>query len=484
MKKNIILIGTAIIIVAVGAVVYRSVTNGNTKSGNSNVGQYTRMMKVIRGDLNVTVSANGVVQPINKVEIKSKASGQIVQLNFEEGQEIEKGTLLLLLDQKVVQNDYDQSKADLAVGEANLSQAENNNNRTKELFAKSLVSEQERDQANVDYVRAKAQLVKAKAALSSAEERLLETKIVAPITGTILTRNVELGQIIASGVSNVSGGTLLATIADMRQVYVETYVDEVDIGRVEVGQQAQVIADAYPEDRFRGEVVRIASLGKTQQNVTTFTVIVLVTNIGGKLKAGMSASIDIEVVNKRNVLLIPNDALVDPASEQGRKIAEEMKQNGSESDSASLRGQPVASDTSAGNGEGFALDPSRMDWSQMRERLQKMSPEEREKMRQEFRRRFASMGGGPESFRRRGQSSAPQVRWRYTYVKDSSGYVPHRVKVGATNYDFTEVLEGLNEGDEVQAIIVSRALVANERRNEMMRSMQSVGGAGSRRIMR
>ncbi|HAV22221.1 MAG TPA: hypothetical protein DCX46_01760, partial [Bacteroidetes bacterium] len=218
--------------------------NGSDAEAETTIGQVTRIEQIARGDLNLVVSANGVVQPINKVEIKSKASGQIVELKFIEGQYVNKGELLLALDPRTTKNDLEQARADLAVAEANLKQAKNNNTRAKELYEKNLVSVQEKDQANLEYVRAQSQVVKARAATASAEERLADTRIIAPISGVILTKNIELGMIISSGVSNVGGGTLLGTIADMNEVYVETNVDEVDIGKVREGQEATVIADA------------------------------------------------------------------------------------------------------------------------------------------------------------------------------------------------------------------------------------------------
>ena len=322
MKKMFILAG---IIVLAGAVLGYYFLGSSEPSEAIPTGQVTRVVKVERGDLNLTVSANGVVQPINKVEIKSKASGQIEELNFVEGQYVSKGTLLIALDQKTTRNDYEQAKADLALAEANAVQAGNNFNRAAELFEKGLISVLERDQSNVDNIRTKTQLIKAQAALATADERLRDTRIVSPISGVILTKNVEIGQIIASGVSNVGGGTLLASIADMDEVHVETNVDEVDIGKVRVGQSAKVVADAYPEDAFNGEVVRISPLGKTQQNVTTFNVIILVKNTNNKLKAGMSTSVDVEIFRRQNVILVPNEAMKDPKSEQGKALLASFK---------------------------------------------------------------------------------------------------------------------------------------------------------------
>lgn len=508
--RKFLFLGGAVIIVAV--VGYLLLESGEEAS-TTPTGQVTRIVKVTRGDLNLSVSADGVVQPINKVEIKSKASGQIEQLNFVEGQSVQKGELLIVLDQTTAKNDYEQAKADLAVQEANAIQSENNHRRSTELFEKQLISEQEKDQINVDYVRAKSQLVKAKAVLSSAEERLRETRIIAPVTGIILTKNVELGQIISSGVSNVGGGTLLATIADMELVNVETNVDEVDIGKIKVGQSASVKADAHPDDTFRGEVIRISPLGRSQQNVTTFNVIVEVQNIGAKLKAGMSASVDLEILNKRGVLLVPNDALKDPRGEQGREMLARLqalqtpegekkpdsgKTNGdAKNDLASLSMDQLRQRMQ--NATDAERDRLR---NEMRERFQKMSPEERQRMFANFAQQggggfgggqvvirgeggggggMMMFGGGSSGPRQRRQaqvSGGDEVRNRVTMVKVGEEFVPKMVKAGPSNFDFTEVIEGLKEGDEIQITSISRAKVASQQMTDRIRSSQGVGGIG------
>lgn len=473
--KRLMLIAVAVVVFAGTAYV---IWGGSADAEMSPVGQFTRIETVIRGDLNLVVSANGVVQPINKVEVKSKASGQIEEMNIIEGQIVEKGFLMLKLDQRTTRNDHEQAKADLAVAEANLKQAENNFARSRELFEKGLLSEQERDASNLEFVRAQAQLVKSKAALASAEERMADTRIGAPISGTILTKNVELGQIIASGVSNVGGGTTIASIADMQEVYVETSVDEVDIGKVAVGQRATVIADAYPDDRFTGQVERIAPLGKTQQNVTTFVVVVLVRNLGSKLKAGMSASVDIEIFNQRGVLLISNEALKDPRSEQGRQI---MESAGLTIPVDTTKKAESAPSGDAGRG-GFRERMQSMSDEQrqaFRERMANMSPEERQQMFQRFSQGAGGEGGGMRFRRPAAANPENEVKWRLVSSKMDGSFKPKLIKVGPSNFDQSVVLEGLQEGDEIEIVTISRAKIAQEQFNERMRSMNSFGGGSN-----
>jgi HlyD family secretion protein len=473
----------------VGLVALIFFMQGDGKDESLAAGQVTRVAAVDVGDLELTVSADGVVQPINKVEIKSKASGLIEELNFEEGEAVEEGDLLISLDQTTTRNDYEQAKAELEVAQASVQQQENNLHRSLELFEKKLLSEQDRDQAHVDHVRAQSTLVKAKAALSSADERLRDTRIRAPITGIILTKDVEMGQIIASGVSNVGGGTLLATVADMAEVYVEASVDEVDIGSVTVGQRVEVVADAYPEETFLGMVVRIAPLGLTQQNVTVFTVVIQVPNRGKKLKAGMSASVEIEVFRRRQVLRVPNEALKDPRSEQGRVLAALLSPQGDSMDST--RGNETKGPRVSGAGMGG---------EEMRERFASASPEEREKMRAEFRERMQNLspeerqrlvemrgrreGGGrlEEGSRRTAQVQAEKrIKRRIVLVREGEDYVPRFVTVGVSNFDYTEVIAGLEESDQVLITTVSRAILSIQEFNERLRSRTGMGGMGGRR---
>lgn len=487
MKRKWFFGSLAVVILLSGG--YYLMSNGDKEVAAETKGQVIRMARVERGNLELMVSANGVVQPINRVEIKSKASGQIEQLHFEEGQTMQKGDLLIALDQTTARNDFEQAKADLAVAESNLKQQQNNYSRSIELFEKQLISEQERDQASVEKVRAEAQLVKARATLSSAEERLRDTRVMSPITGVILSRTVSLGQIISSGTSNVSGGTTLATIADMAEVYIETNVDEVDIGKVEVGQMARVVADAYPDDAFNGEVIRIAPLGKTLQNVTTFNVIVLVRNLGGRLKAGMSTSVDIEIFRRRDVLLVPTESLKDPRSEQGRMLLASLPQSetaaGSDSAKQSAKAAELPSDPAEMQKRFMSMSPEEQQFyrEQIRERVQKMSPEERQKYFAQMRAQGGGMFRRDGSGGRRGASgSQPDaVKERVVEVRSGDGFVVRMVKVGASNYDVAEVLEGLNEGDEIRITTISRAKLASEQFTERMRNMQGVGGINTRR---
>ena len=300
--KGILITGISLISVIAGITVFFLSGNGSD-SGRNRI----KFKEVIveRGTFQIIVMANGVVKSIDRIEIKSKASGEIVELPVEEGDFISQGDLIARLDQKDERAEVAQAQADFDIAMAELKQAQSTFERRNQLFQDNLISEEEQGQITLDLAVAKGKVIQASTTLERAQERLSEAVVRAPIDGTILQKYVEEGQIIASGVSNVSGGTPIVDIADMSSVYIETGIDEIDIGKVQIGQFATVIAEAYPELAFNGEIVRIAPEAKIEQNVTLFDVVVEVKNNDGKLKSGMNTRVEIEIVKKENVLLAP-----------------------------------------------------------------------------------------------------------------------------------------------------------------------------------
>jgi HlyD family secretion protein len=304
-KKHIIL-GT-ILIVLLSVVIFASTQKNIANERDS--AQKFKEYAVEKGTFRILVTANGGVIPIDRVEIKSKASGLVEDLPVEQGDYIKRGDLIARLDQKDERAAVSQAQADFDIATAELKKSQREYERRNELFTQNLVSEEEREQIELSLAIAKGKLVQATTALDRAKERFSESVVRAPIDGVILQKYVEMGQIIASGISNVSGGTPIVDIADMSSVHIQAGVDEIDIGKINVGQPATVIADAYPEIKFNGTIVRIAPEAKIEQNVTLFDVIIEVQNPEGKLKSGMNTSIEITIVERENVLLVPNIAL-------------------------------------------------------------------------------------------------------------------------------------------------------------------------------
>jgi len=318
--KSALFVLLAVAAVIVIAVIYFM---GESSADSGRNGIKYKEFAIERGLFEIKVSASGVVKPIDRVEIKSKASGLIEQLPVEEGDFVEKGALVARLDQTDVRAELDEAQANLEIADAELTQAQNTYNRRKQLFDKGMISEEDLDNVTLQVAQARGKMVSAKTSLSQAEERFAETIVRAPISGVILQKYVEEGQIIASGISNVSGGTAIADIANMQSVYIEAGIDEIDVGRVKVDQEALVIADAYPEQKFTGHIIRIAPEARVDQNVTLFDVVIEVENIAGLLKSGMNATVEITIAREENVFLAPVMAL---RADEGSNIDKDRRE--------------------------------------------------------------------------------------------------------------------------------------------------------------
>lgn len=325
-NKKWLLISVALVVVISIVVLASSGENSGKSNGDP---EMFKEFPVNKGTFKILVTANGSIIPIDRVEIKSKASGLVEELPIEQGDHIKEGDLIARLDQKDERAAVSQAQADYDIAVAELKKSQREHQRKDKLYTQQLISEEERDQIELNLAIARGKLVQATTALERARERLSESIVRAPIDGVILQKYVEKGQIIASGISNVSGGTPIVDIADMSSVYIQAGVDEIDIGKIQIGQMATVIADAYPQMRFNGKIVRIAPEAKIQDNVTLFDVIILVENKNRKLKSGMNTSIEITIVKKDDVLLVSNISLLPAESGQkNKKIQSVMLKNG------------------------------------------------------------------------------------------------------------------------------------------------------------
>lgn len=441
MHKKIII---SVLVVIVGAATYYFWPKKTEPQAAGLPGQQQRTYTVARGDLSATVSATGKTQPIDQVEVKSKASGQIIVMPVEEGDVVEKGALIARIDETDARNAYEQALADLDVAKATVAQTAGNVKRQEEMFKRGLLSEAEMDQVRLEEVRAKAQLVKAETEVATMEIRLKDSVVRSPISGIVLQKNVAAGQIISSGINSVSGGTLIATVARMDSMYVYAEVDEVDIGQVRIGQAAKVVPDAFPEEVFRGAVLRVAPLAKVEQNVTTFNVTVIVANANRKLKAGMNATVDLTVADRQEVLLVAKEAVKDFAEIR----AQMMTLNAADS-SMGQRRQEGANDSS----------------------------------RAQWRTRMAESGGMPrdEGARRSGfgegsQSGNGGAPRKFVLVKNENGYRPRPVEIGVGNLDYAEVVSGLQEGETVLLFSSSRAAADRQAFMNRMRNVSGFGG--------
>jgi HlyD family secretion protein len=285
-----------------------------------------------KGDLKITVAATGVVTPYVEVEVKSKAAGEIINFPFEEGHVLEKGKVVVKLDPETEQSRVNQANADLLVADARLEKAkitlkdeELRVKRQKSLFEDEVISRQALDNALIAAERARsdvkiagAELIRAKEALKEAKDRLNDTEITAPLKGTILKKYVEEGQVISSTVSSVSEGTLLFTMADLNRIYIEAMVDETDIGKIKSGQEVDITADSYSGKLFKGNVLRIAPQGRVESTITVFDVTIEVEDSNKTmLKPMMTANAEMLIDHRKDVLLVPSEAVRSREKETG-----------------------------------------------------------------------------------------------------------------------------------------------------------------------
>jgi HlyD family secretion protein len=257
----------------------------------------------------VKVSATGLVQPFVEVEVKSKASGVVTELPLEAGDPVSKGEVIARLDPVEILNQLEREEAALAVARQNVRVQEEEVHRAEELGKSGLVSERDLEAARLELERARSDEVARRISVADVKKRLDDTVLRSPIDGIVLEKRVEVGQVISSGVSNVSGGTTLAVVADLRKVFVTADVDETDIGRVKEGLAVEVVPDAYPSKTFHGVVERINPKSKVVQNVTTFEVMTVVENMEDLLKAGMNANVDIVIAGRDDALVVPRKAV-------------------------------------------------------------------------------------------------------------------------------------------------------------------------------
>ena len=349
MKKALIFVGVALFLTWF----YLFPSNGSEEPQKP----VFKTSEILHGDLLIKISATGIVEPNFKVEVKSKASGEVLSFPFEEGDHVKKGALLLQLDKSdekrnvakartelasssaklkkaetallLQKTKYDtdikSSQSEIETALANLKESKDKLKRQSELFGKKFVSQESLDTAKTLFKVNQEKLVQAQTqhqaakdsihditmkeneielvlsevkrsdiAVDEAEERLDETEIFAPINGVIIEKLVEEGQIIASGISNVSGGTAIATIADMAQLFIIADIDETDIGSVKIGHAVQITADAFPNEVFKGKITRIAPQGVIDNSITIFKAKIEIKGTGKiLLKPMMSANIDI-----------------------------------------------------------------------------------------------------------------------------------------------------------------------------------------------
>jgi HlyD family secretion protein len=309
--KKVLIGGLIIILVAIGAWYLI-----NKESG----GLQYKTATVQRGDLDAKVTATGTVNAVTTVLIGTQVSGTINALYVDFNSPVIKGQLLAQIDPDTIQAQVDQAGASLLNVEANLKKAQASlldarriYERNKQLMTKNFIAQSDLDtsetnaQGAVSQVdAAKAQVLQSRAALSQAQTNLRYTRIVSPVNGTVISRNIDVGQTVAASFQTP---TLFTIAEDLTKMQIDTSVDEADIGKVKVNQDVRFTVDAYPDMNFTGKVSEVRNAPTTVQNVVTYDVVVQVNNAELKLKPGMTANVSIINDSRKGVLLVPNGAL-------------------------------------------------------------------------------------------------------------------------------------------------------------------------------
>jgi len=266
-----------------------------------------------RRDIIVTAEATGVIEPINIVEVKSKtASGQVMAMPIDIGYFIKPGDLIVQIDTTILHQQYLQNKADFAASEANLNVAKAQLARQQDLYKQHIIAMPDLESAQTAFASAQATDVRNQANVDLGAQALVDAKVTATTVGTILTKPVSIGQVIQAGATSVSGGTVIATMADLTKVRARALVAETDIGMVKPGQVTNVVVDAFPDHPFVGKVDHIEPQATVQQNVTMFDVLIALDNSDGLLQPGMNGEVSIVADTRLDAIAVPNDAIRSP----------------------------------------------------------------------------------------------------------------------------------------------------------------------------
>ena len=431
--------------------------------------------EVTRGNVIAKVDATGTLAPVTTVQVGSQVSGTVKALFVDYNAHVRKGQVIAQLDPSLFQTQVDQARATLIKTQSDVDRAkvevDDSNSkfrRAQELYDQKLISRNDLETAQSTAMQAEAalkstqaQVTQARASLNQAEVNLQHTIINSPIEGTVISRNVDVGQTVAA---SMSAPTLYVIAQDLTQMQVSASIDESDIGRIQTGQPVTFRVDAYPQQTFRGTVKQVRLDAKTDQNVVSYTTMIDVPNEDQRLKPGMTANVTVQIAANENVLRVPNSALrFAPTPELYAALGQEPPQQMA----GAAAGRGVAG--TSGQAEG-------------RQRFAQLTPEERaqfaarftDQQRAEFRERRAAGGDAPAG-------NAGGGFGRVWVLRDGKLQLI-RVRTGVTDGAITAIVGGeLQEGDRVvTGITEPGATATSQTANPLLPFGRRGGGAGAR----
>jgi HlyD family secretion protein len=434
MRKKVI-IGVATVVVVAGAILGWTMLRNN-KNG---LPKY-RLEKLTKGDIEAVVTTSGTVNPITKVEVGSQVSGKIAKLYVDYNSQVKEGQILgeldlLQFESRVKQSEanYSSSRASLEKAKVTLANLQRQYERALSLFEKDLISFEEKDTAEANYLGSKTDLQSAEARLQQAASQLDQSKldlsyaiIRSPIDGIVISRNMNVGQTVQA---SFTAPKIFEIANDLSKMQVECDVDEADVGKVKEGEKVRFTVDAFPESTFNGTVKQVRFSPTVTQNVVTYTTIVNAENPELKLRPGMTATVMIITGEAKGVLRVPNGALRFTPSLPAEEIAKIMKEAGekmfakrkAEAGPGQTQGS-TSSQTPQGT-QGTQGGAQTMMFSQAGGMSQGM--------------------GGTGS----GQRRKPTTVW---YLDENGKLTVTFIRAGVTDNSFTEILRGeLKEGQEI-----------------------------------
>jgi len=439
---------------------------------------------VERRTIEVVVSSAGIVEPLATVEVKSKASGEVLDLFVATGDKVEQGALMVTIDPRTVRNRLDQSDAELKAALSRREIAETQIARVESLVEAGTLTQSDLEQAQLDLANSESQVVTSRVSVENARIAVDDTDIRAPIGGTIIFKPVEIGQVISSPTQDFSGGTMLLQMADLSAVQIRSLVDETDIGKIRPGMTASVLVAAYPNQPFAGEVVKVEPQAVIEQNVTMFAVLISIQNPDGLLLPGMNAEVDISIARSDNAVTIPVMALrtdrdiESTANILGRTeddIRDALRGGGS----GSKAPDPDAPETIEVRGQTIEL-PEGVKADEVRAIMKKrragatITDDEQKLMRSLF-----QSSGAPSAGSARQPIQDYRFGGEFWVVIDSERQEIRKVTTGVTDLSRVEIISGLEESERVLVLPSSHLMeTQQDLQNFINRRVRGVPGIG------
>jgi HlyD family secretion protein len=399
-----------------------------------------RTEKIGYGNVVVQVRATGTVNPVTTVQVGSQVSGTISKIYVDFNSIVREGQIIAQIDSTFLSASVKEAEANIERAQAQVNEAKRNLDRMKELFNKNLVSQAEMDASQASYETSLAQLKQSQAALNRAEVNLQYSTIRAPISGIVISRDVDVGQTVAA---SLQAPKLFTIAKDLKQMQVSANVDEADIGNIKAGQLVTFTVDAYPAREFKGAVSQIRLAPQVVQNVVTYTVIIDVPNPDLKLMPGMTATVSILVDKRENVLRVPLLALRFQPPKEALKKFQKTEKGSKDDETGEL--------------------PSR-------------EKTKEKKLPEGISVRGGSTSGRKVKFETRGATKTDKI-----WILENNQLKPAGVSLGLSDNRYIEIIDGqLKEGDEIVIGIMNNEMIGGRQQQQSNPFMPRMPGGGGR----